>query len=1122
MFDPVTAELIRNAAPLPGLDPETLVDTLTTAYVEIAAARLRIGGSSGIEARRGFASLVQDMSRLADAYEAEIVLDVQHDHRRSIAFVAGSARQVLGQIDRLVAQEERPSLLDATAIGAEIAAALLFLIAERSSDAYEASRDIRAAGEPNPLRRALILSIGRFARGQFEELASVDLEHEQSTSLGSIETAVDVMYRELLRALVMLARVGLGLDRREAIETAQGIFDGVAQTAISAQSFEFAGLAFPLRTTSVFAGPFHLASLLSKAADGFEKSMLVLLPAPAGAAPEQWSDWLSNEASRWPFLWENHRDAVATGYLDQGSSLVMTTPTGSGKSTLATLKIAATLASGKTVLYLAPTHALVSQIEDDLNRRLVSMAKAQSIENMGLDEAVQSLPDIAVVTPERCFALLTFAPHLFANVGLLTFDEFHLLGVDRPATDDTKAKVDRRGIDAMLCLLLFQATNADADYLLLSAMVSNGPQVASWLSALIGRPVIPFDYKWKPTRQLRSCVLYDRADLQAQRRAINFPPRSNAPTAIPHGLFSLSSGWNPQAPDKLLVRPFASAPLALGLGSKGIRRWLTANRYQVAASIAKQFADGGLKVVVFCESVVTCGSVAKSLNELNEPFASTRQPDQDRWRNDAVAELGRSEAIYDVGINIAAVHHGELLPTERRLVETMFKRRDSGVNVLAATSTLAQGLNLPCDVVIIASSDRLDDNDAEEKARIPLMPHEILNALGRAGRAGQAATGLSIVIPGNPLGCDMQTKAVDYDGDVKVIFAEGDQCLPLEDPLATLFDQIEVNGSLSTEADYLLRRLAVSVGEEREGVETFSALTRRTLGYFQRRSIDPHSADAWLDTKQAVVLARLAAREPTPALPWQEELAAKTGVSAAFITRLVEAYDSAPFASPDADVWLRWLLEQLEPSEAETEAFLRPESIGRVFGRAITTQPTPAEARGMGIKAALHIFDAWFSGKTLCEIEEEVSAFIVKHERNVKRPTSPDPKAKRARRFAIRLAPDMAYLCGVFSQISEKISTERGETPPPIPAFLSQLVRLGYRTPYHYALARDSESTSRVAVHQSFNAIEDRLDRVATDDWNAIREKLDGILLADAFSDLSAVDFESIFQSITDIPPTEQ
>src|SRR5690606_25239366 len=131
---------------------------------------------------------------------------------------------------------------------------------------------------------------------------------------------------------------------------------------------------------------------------------------------------------------------------------------------------------------------------------------------------------------------------------------------------------------------------------------------------------------------------------------------------------------------------------------------------------------------------------------------------QENCRNEAISELGNADAIYDAGTQVAAVHHGELLPYERRLVETLFKNRDSGVNVLAATSTLAQGLNLPCDVVILASSDRLDDAEAEEKARVPLMPHEIINALGRAGRAGLAATGFSIVIPGSPLSCDLNTK----------------------------------------------------------------------------------------------------------------------------------------------------------------------------------------------------------------------------------------------------------------------------------------------------------------------------------------------------------------------------
>ncbi len=1112
MFDEETAKVIRAAPPLPGLDPDTLVDQLTTAYVEIAAARLKIASGLTEEDRIGLFNLGDRMRRLADVYEAEIVLDVQTDRRRSVAFVAGSARQVLAQLARLNPSEESHTVLDYSAVGAEIAAALLFLIAERSSDAYEASRDIRAAGEVNPIRRVLILSLGRFARGQFQDIADIELEEENSPSIDPIELAVDLLYREILAGLIMLARAGLGIDGPGAIEEAQAKFQSVIDKAVADSVFEADAVDFPFKATSIFPGPHHLASLLARAAGTFLDNNLVFVSPPLGANPESWTNWVKSEASRWPFLWENHRNAVSTGYLNQGVSLVMTTPTGSGKSTLAALKIVSTLAAGKTVLYLAPTHALVSQIEDDLNKRVVGVSKAVSIEDVSLDEAIQALPDIAVVTPERCFALLTFAPELFANVGLFVFDEFHLIGVNRPAHQGSAAKVDRRGIDAMLCLLAFQATNSDADYLLLSAMVSNGDEVASWLKELINRQVIPFDFKWKPTRQLRSCVLYDQDEIHAQTRAINIPPRASSPAAVPYGMFSLSSGWHPDAPDKLLIRPFSAEPFPLAIGSKKLRRWLTANRYQVAASVAGKFAATGLKVVVFCESIVTCGSVAKSLNASQQPFPSKRDATQESWRNGAISELGNADAIYDAGTQIAAVHHGELLPHERRLVETLFKNRDSGVNVLAATSTLAQGLNLPCDVVILASSDRIDDAEAEEKARVPLMPHEIINALGRAGRAGLAATGFSIVIPGTPLSCNLNTKAVSSDEELKVIFAEGDQCLPLDDPLTTLFDQIEVAGITGRETDYLLRRLAISLGQEREGVEPFENLVKRTFGFYKRYQANPEQAGIWLEQRKLTLLDRIATQEEPPSLPWQEELAAKTGTSTAFIVRLVAAYEDAPVDSPDGDVWAKWLIAQLDPHEHETDAFMRPETIGRVFGRAYTTQDTPEKAREVALKGTLQVLEHWFSGKPLIEIEAVLATYIAANEIGAKRPTTSDSKAKRARRFAIRLAPDLGFLCGVFSQISQKISEEKGIEAPPMPGFLSQLTRSGYKTPYHYALSRDAESASRAEVHQVFEGLAGKLDRKASDSWESVRQKLETVQISEMFGDLTSEDYQTILE----------
>jgi superfamily II DNA/RNA helicase len=1105
MFDPITASFVRSAAALPGLDPATLVDELTAAYVDIAAARLSLGTENPEPVDLG--GVIDRMSRLADTYEAEIVLDVQSDRRRSIAFVAGSARQVLTQIRGLVAKKEGSTPLSATVIGAEISASLLFLIAQRSSDAYEASRAIVAAGEPNAMRRGLILALGRFARGNFEQLLEINPDTEKLDLSDATEFATDLLFREILRGMHLLAGVGLGQYGLEAIGAAIEIFKKIQTLAIEASTSDV--LEKRLSSTSVFAGPHHLAALLEKVAGSFGQDILVSIPPPTGSDPGRWNDWLRSEASRWPFLWENHRDAIATGYLNEGASLVMTTPTGSGKTTLAALKIAATLARGKTVLYLAPTHALVGQVENDLNERVVGLAKAASIEDMVIDEAAEGLPDIAVVTPERCFALLTFAPDLFANVGLLVFDEFHLLGVNLGDGGAVATKVDRRAIDAMLCLLTFQSVQKNADFLLLSAMVSNGGDIADWLHSITGRPVTAFDYKWKPTRQVRSCVLYDQTELTAQQNLLSAVPPNRIPEAVPYGIFSLAAGWYPNLPDKLLLRRLSQVPIRLGIGSNRRRLYLTSNRFGVASAIAKSFADSGLKVIVFCDSIVNCGSVANTLNGLSTPFDSPRDEEQEKQRQIALEELGKESAIYDAGTQIAAVHHGELLPSERRLVETLFRRRDSKIKVLAATSTLAQGLNLPCDVVILASIDRLDESDPEEKTRSRLEPHEILNALGRSGRAGQAATGYSIVIPGHPTGFDMGTKQVQNDQDLALVFAEGDQCLPIADPITALFDIIETQGSSGDDAEYLLRRLAISLGAEREGVETFEGLTRRTFGFHQKQKVNDAAAESWLAQRKQTLIQAIAGAEPQESLPWQEELAAKTGVSSKFIVKLATAYENAPVDAIDASVWVVWLLDQFDPSDKDTDVFLRLDTMVRVFGRAITSQDNIVSARAVALKGIRIGFNSWFAGESLCQMEVAIAAFVTENEGAVKRPTKADKKAKRARRFALRLATDFGFLCGVLSQISQRLAAEREISAPPMIGFLPQLTRYGYETPYHFALSRDGERMSRKAVQEAFTALQADIERLPTDDWNAVRTKLDNAQVKAMFT-ADLTDFEAI------------
>ncbi|SPU44394.1 ski2-like helicase [Brevundimonas diminuta] len=1136
MFDPVTRRFLATAPSLPELPATRFADELTAMYVEIAAMRLATRRvSPEVEPGEDVAGDLTDivpqadrrssdladradrMARIADVLEAQVILKPFGDETRAAAYVAGSARQAFAQAAALLSSPAR-TRVDVEAISADIAAALLFLISERTADAFEASRAIRPPSQQG-VRRQIAVAIANLARGRLAPLAALDIEPFRPTANElTSESAANLLYFRILEGAVMLATDCLGRAEAPMLEQAQALFREVRELAVDIEEAETVpGTDFISNAPSTFPGPHHLAALLERATSLFRTAAVVRLPDPGGVDSSIWRPWLIGEAERFPFVWENHRRAIDTGYLDVGRSLIMTSPTGSGKTTLATLKIAATLSSGRSVVYLAPTHALVGQVERDLNERLASLANATSVEDALLEEIGQRLPDLAVLTPERCFALLTFAPDLFANVGLLVFDECHLMGVAKPGVDGAApARFDRRSIDAMLCLLSFVAINQSADYLLLSAMVANAGDLAAWLPTITGRPCEAFDDKWKPTRQLRTCLLYDQVEMAAVNGALaadfagRTPPPKTVPVAAkaiaqasPVGLFSIGMGWHPEDPTTLALRPLSDTALPLGVAKRRYGWGVTANRNEVAAKLAVGFAETGQRVIVFCESVTATGSVAKIVNAAlgARPTEATQQ--QAAWAAKAREDIGSEAAGYFAGAAPAAVHHGELTPEERLLAESAFRDPKSAVTVLAATSTIAQGLNLPCDVVILAGTDRVDDSDPTETVREDLLAHEILNALGRAGRAGLSANGLALVVPAVPLTCDATgVRPPDHDL-LRTVFSDGDQCLPLKDPITNLYDHIVVHGAGGDEAAYLMKRLAVSLGDAKDGVETFDALTRRSLGYFLKARVNAAAAEVWLAERRGQLERLIEQAREDPVKDWMTELAAKSGASAAFIEHLATVYGTAPTTSGSAQAWMTWLINQLPVDNADFDTFLRPDTLERVFGRGYAGITDDKVRRERGRMALLKVLPTWFAPASLTALEQDIVAFIVAHEGPVKRSTSPHAKLKHARRFALRLAPDLSYLAGVLTQVARKVAEDGGVEPLAITQSLPQLIRKGFDTAYHLFLDRQETGRSRIAVHNEFVTLSPLIDIDPADDWAAVRSKVEDAVIDGLFDDFT-------------------
>ncbi len=133
-------------------------------------------------------------------------------------------------------------------------------------------------------------------------------------------------------------------------------------------------------------------------------------------------------------LWPSQIEA-ATRAVDQGDDLVVSLPTSAGKTRIAELCILRCLAGGKRVFFITPLRALSAQTETTLLRTFGPLGKTisalyGSIGVSGFDEDAIRERNIVVATPEKLDFALRNDPSLLDDVGLLVFDEGHMIGLN--------------------------------------------------------------------------------------------------------------------------------------------------------------------------------------------------------------------------------------------------------------------------------------------------------------------------------------------------------------------------------------------------------------------------------------------------------------------------------------------------------------------------------------------------------------------------------------------------------------------------------------------------------------------------------------------------------------------
>jgi hypothetical protein len=481
---------------------------------------------------------------------------------------------------------------------------------------------------------------------------------------------------------------------------------------------------------------------------------------------------------------------------------------------------------------------------------------------------------------------------------------------------------------------------------------------------------------------------------------------------------------------------------------------------------------------VFTQTITLAQSAAATISAaLGDPECSLTEEEQ-RLYEITRDEMGGEAHLY---ISIAensrlasscVPHHGLLLPTERQLHEALFRRPD-GIQVLVATSTLAQGMNLPSHVVIIAGDSRFDPaaNQMEK-----LEAHELLNAAGRAGRAGENAYGFVLVVPSKVVHFDDATSTIHkHWTELQAIFSQSDQCLAIEDPLQPVLDRIHQFGGLADEsASYLLRRLPVAVDNEGDPDAPARALLNKSMcAYFRRKAGD----QAWVDSR---VGAALAARHADPAAPieldWADRLAASAGVESRVIRGIAERLRSQTTAR-NVEEWRAWVFEWLGAQPNLVPELIRRESLESLLGRDYRLLGDD-EARGrFALPKLFALLNDWMEGKTLVELE---STFGI--------PENQLGRCENAREFVLRLVPELAYIFALPEQVAR---ANQALEDNPLEAALSVLgpcVREGFDTVEKLALRQIRRGRlSRVGVHRQWLEIANFVEvPIELEMWSAV------------------------------------
>ncbi|GAB3515852.1 DEAD/DEAH box helicase [Emticicia fontis] len=377
----------------------------------------------------------------------------------------------------------------------------------------------------------------------------------------------------------------------------------------------------------------------------------------------------------------------------KGNSLLVVAPTSSGKTMIGELAAIQSVQKSRKAAFLLPYRALVNEKFEQFTELYgpsgIRIVRCSGDSSDGIAPALAGRYDIGFFTYETFLNMALNSQKLLSQLGTIIVDEGQFI------TDPNRGMT----VELIYSLLLrSRQSSINPQLLVLSAVIGNLNGFDRWLN-------------------LPTLISHER------------------PVPLVEGVLDRRGTF------QYLDSDGTTKQEVFLESNKIVQRKEKASSQDVIVPLVKKLISNSEKIIVFRNMRGPAQGCAKYLSqELNLPPANQvldELPNHDLTNT--------SSDLREALKGGTAFHNTNLLRLEREAVEKGFRNPQGGIHALAATTTLAAGINTPASTVILAENEFMGDDGRS------FTVAEYKNMAGRAGRLGYNEIGKAIILADTPI-----------------------------------------------------------------------------------------------------------------------------------------------------------------------------------------------------------------------------------------------------------------------------------------------------------------------------------------------------------------------------------